>query len=327
MPKVPLAENSKQPSLRRVFSWGRAWEEAIRLALFGCALLSVLTTVSIICILTWQTIQFFRVEPEGRPHVTVTEFLTAPEWTPSNAPEQQHFGIRPLVIGTFMVAGIASLIGLPLGLASAVYLSEYASPRFRGFVKPTLEMLAGIPTVVYGYFALLFLTPFVLKPVFQGLLGFHVDTFNALAGGITVGIMILPMVSSLSEDVLRSVPRGLREAAYALGSTKFDVSVRVVLPAALSGILASCLLALSRAVGETMAVTIAVGQNATGSFNPLETTETMTAFIVDITGGETSVGTVQDYSLYAVAASLFLITLATNVVAQLILRRFREVYH
>lgn len=296
----------------------RVKEQFIRSVLLVCALLSILTTVGIIGVLVTETFEFFC-------EVSIREFLTETRWSPQY--QEKHYGILPLVCGTFVVAGIASLIGIPVGLGSAIYLSEYASPRTRDLVKPTLEILAGVPTVVFGFFALVFITPYVLRPLFQGMFGIDVDIFNAASAGVTVGIMIIPTISSLSEDVLRSVPRGLREAAYALGSTKFDVSVRVVVPAALSGVLASFLLAFSRAVGETMAVTIAAGQTPRLTLNPFRSIESMTAYIVNISQGDTPAGTIEYKSLYAVAMTLFLITLATNILAQFILRRFREVYH
>jgi phosphate transport system permease protein len=347
-------------ALAKRFTWQRLRETIIRGLLAGCALLSIVTTIAIIVVLVSETANFFRAadawnadwnrqvkaDVERDPAApnqtkslpTAVEFLTTEHWEPQSPGYTydekgkvvtripKRFGIRPLVIGTLMVAGIACLIGIPIGLASAVYLSEYASARVRTTVKPTLEILAGVPTVVYGYFALMFITPALLRPM-AAWFGIEVETFNAAAGGIAVGIMVIPTVSSLSEEVLRSVPRGLREAAYALGATKFDVSTKVVVPAALSGILASFLLAFARAVGETMAVTMAAGQQATGSLNPFRTTETMTAYIVNVTSGETAAGTVEYYSLYAVGAALFVITLATNMAADWILRRFREVYH
>jgi len=291
-------------------------ESLIHTALFLCAFLSILTTVGIIYVLLTEASAFFK-------GVSVFEFFTDTQWTPQY--QDKHFGILPLLAGTVMIAGIAGVIGLPLGLASAVYLSEYATPRTRSIVKPILEILAGVPTVVYGYFALEFITPWLLRPVLETI-GFKVDVFNALSGGIVVGIMIIPMVSSLSEDALRAVPGGLREAAYALGSTKFDVSVRVVVPAAFSGILASFLLAISRAVGETMAVVIACGQRPNLTANPLESMETMTAFIVNISVGDVPYGSLEHRSLYAVALTLFVMTLAMNVVSQFVMQRFREEY-
>ena len=318
---MALATESKrfatEGSLLRSFSVNRLKEQGIRLSLFLCAGLSILTTVAIIAVLSTETIVFFR-------QVSLGEFLTETRWTPQYS--EKHFGILPLISGTALVATIAAAIGLPIGLASAIYLSEYASNRTRAIVKPVTEVLAGIPTVVYGYFALVFVTPYVLRPIFQGLLGFEVNVFNAASAGIVVGIMILPTVSSLSEDVLRAVPTGLREAGYALGSTRFDVSVRIVLPAALSGITASFLLAIARAVGETMAVTIAAGQNPSLTLNPLRSVETMTAFIVNVSLGDTPAGTVEYVSLYAVGMTLFLMTLSMNIAAQWVLRRFREAY-
>jgi phosphate transport system permease protein len=316
---TPSARNLSEgrPSLSRRFSLLAAKETAIQSVLAACALLSVLTTVGIVAVLATETIEFFKV-------VSIWEFFTETRWTPQF--EDKHFGILPLLSGTMLVAGIASLIGLPFGLASALFMSEYASPRTRGIVKPTLEILAGVPTVVYGFFALVFVTPYIIRPIFRGLLGLDVDVFNAASAGVAVGIMIIPTVASLSEDVLRSVPRSLREGAYALGSTKFDVCVRVVLPAALSGILASFLLAISRAVGETMIVVIACGQNPRLTFNPFTSTETMTAYIVNVSLGDTPAGTIEYFSLYAVASTLFVMTLAMNILAQFILRRYREVY-
>lgn len=308
---------AKGRSLERIWTVARVREQIIRTLLLLCALLSIVTTVAIIAVLVTETVEFFQ-------EASLWEFLTGTRWSPQHA--EKHFGILPLVSGTLLVAGIASLIGIPVGLGSAIYLSEYATPRVRDIVKPILEVLAGTPTIVFGYFALIFITPYVLRPIFQTLLGFDVDIFNAASAGIAVGIMIVPTISSMSEDVLRSVPRGLREAAYALGSTKFDVSARVVVPAALSGILASFLLAIARAVGETMAVTIAAGQTPRLTLNPFRSVESMTAYIVNISLGDSPAGTTQYKSLYAVAMTLFAITLATNIVAQFILRRYREAY-
>lgn len=307
----------ERPDFSRRLTWLVVKERLIGAALFVCAMVSVLTTLAIIVVLASEALSFFRV-------ASLWEFLTGTQWTPQYA--EKHFGILPLLVGTLNVAGIASLIGIPIGLASALYLSEYASPRTRNVVKPILEILAGVPSVVYGYFALVFVTPWLLHPIFGKLLGFGVDASNATAGGVAVGIMIIPMISSLSEDVLRAVPRGLREAAYALGSTKFDVSVRVVLPAALSGVLASFLLAFSRAIGETMVVAIAVGNKPALTLNPFREMETMTAYIVNVSMGDTPAGSIEYKSLYAVAAALFVITLLTNILAQFIMRRYREVY-
>ena len=309
---------AERPSLQKRWSLSTLKEQCIRLVLFGCALLSVATTAGIILVLFSETVLFFS-------QVSALSFFGDTVWQPQSQ-DNPRFGIWPLACGTFLIAGIAGLIGMPLGLLSALYLSEYASERSRAYLKPTLEVLAGIPSIVYGYFALVFLTPYVLQPIFMGMLGIEVGGFNVLSAGIVVGVMIVPTISSLSEDVLRSVPRGLREAGLALGSTKFDVSVRIVLPAALSGIMAAFLLALSRAVGETMAVTIAAGSQPDLSLNIFRSIETMTAYIVMVSLGEASVGSIEYRSLYVVAMSLFLITLVMNIIARFILRRYRNVY-
>ena len=302
----------------------RIRERLIGGSLFLCAFLSVLTTLSIIFVLLDNSVYSFTGGSAffQRPGVSAWSFLTGTEWHW----EDGRYGILPLLSGTFLVAGIAALVGLPIGLASAVYLSEYATPNLRSTLKPVLEILAGIPTIVYGYFALLFITPYVIKPFFQGVLGMDVATYNVLSGGFVVGVMIVPMVCSISEDALRAVPRSLREAAYALGSTKFDVSAKVVVPAALSGIIASFLLAISRAIGETMAVTLAVGHLPTLGADILGPAQTMTAYIVNITESEVATGTAEYESLYAVALVLFVTTLAMNVVSHLITQRYREVY-
>lgn len=302
----------------------RARELTIRAFLLGCALASVLTTAGIIYVLFTEALIAIPPEKAFFQEVSPVEFFTGTQWTPQY--QEKHFGILPLLAGTFLVAGIAAVIGLPIGLAGSIYLSEYAAPRTRNLVKPILEILAGIPTVVFGYFALVFVTPYVLRPVFQGWLGMEVNIFNAASAGIVVAIMIIPIVTSLSEEALRSVPHALREAAYALGSTKYQVSAKVVVPAALSGILASFLLAISRAVGETMAVAIAAGQSPTMTLNPFQSVETMTAFIVNVSFGDKPQGSLEWKSLFAVAMTLFVMTLTMNVISQMIMRRLREVY-
>jgi len=288
--------------------WG---ERVIALLLFACGLVSVLTTVGIVVVLVTESIGFFEQVP-------IAEFLTGTRWSPMYS--EQHFGILPLLNGTLLIAVGSMLIALPVGLTSAIYLSEYASPRVRSIVKPILEVLAGIPTVVYGYFALTFVTP-VIRTVFPG-----TGIFNAASGAIVVGIMIIPMVASLSEDALNAVPLSLREAAYGLGATKFEVSTRVVVPAALSGIVASFILAISRAIGETMAVTLAAGATPRMTLNFLESIQTMTAYIVQVSLGETPHGTLEYRTIFAVGLVLFLITLTMNLISQRITRRFREVY-
>lgn len=317
-----ISENSSpsaasRRSLEFHWTWLRVREQMIRGLLFLCAALSIATTLGITAILVTEAFAFFQA-------VSPFVFFTDTRWTPLSL--DKHFGIMPLACGTFLVAGISALIGLPIGLAAALYLSEYATPRQRNWLKPVLEILAGIPSIVFGYFALVFVTPYFIRPLFQNLLGIPVDLYNVLSAGIVVGIMIIPTVASLSEDVLRSVPRGLREAGYAIGSTKFDVCVRIVLPAALSGILASFLLAISRAIGETMAVVIAAGNRPQLTLNVLTSVETMTAYIANVILGDSPAGTIEYQSLYAVALTLFVITLAMNVLAQFILRRYRNVY-
>ena len=246
------------------------------------------------------------------------EFLTGTRWAPLIQP--QSFGILPLVAGSVLVAVGAAVVALPLGVLIAIYLSEYAPGRIRKVVKPALEILAGIPTVVYGYFALTFVTP-LIRMVVPG-----TDIFNAASASIVVGIMIIPLVSSLSEDALSSVPDSLRQGAFALGATKYEVATRTVFPAALSGVIASFILALSRAIGETMAVTIAAGATPKLTLNPFTSIETMTAYIVQVSRGETPYGSIEYKTIFAVGLVLFLITLAMNAISLLILRRFREVY-
>ncbi|MCA8989928.1 MAG: phosphate ABC transporter permease subunit PstC [Planctomycetaceae bacterium] len=311
-------------SLAAKTNFRRIFEGCVLFSLWMCAFVSVLTTGAIIFVLVSESVLGFGDNLAFFQKVSLWNFLTDTEWSPQYG--EGKFGILPLFVGTLWVTGIAALIGLPIGLASAIYLSEYASPRMRKVVKPLLEILAGIPTVVYGYFALIFITPMIIKP-FGEFLGFNVNTFNALSAGIVVGVMIIPMVTSLSEDVLRAVPRGLREAGYALGSTRLDVSVKIVLPAALSGILASFLLAVSRALGETMAVTIAAGIQPKITWNPFDTVCTMTANIVSMASGDSSTGSIEYRSIYAVALSLFLMTLFLNILSQFILNRYREVYN
>lgn len=319
-------QSESSPSLRRRFSWLRAREQVIQSLLFCCSFLSILTTLSIIYILVTESLVAIPPHTAFFQEVSLREFFTDPQWTPQYEDAQRHYGIAPLICGTMLITGISAVIGLPIGLMIAVYLSEYASPVARRWVKPVLEILAGIPTVVYGYFALRFLTPVLIVPIFRDGLGLVVLGENALSGGIVVGLMIIPMIASLSEDVLRSVPNSLRESGYALGSTKFDVSTKIVVPAALSGILASFLLALSRSIGETMAVTIASGGFANLTINPLNNIQTMTSFIVAVTQGEVVSGSTLEKSLYAVALVLFVITMVMNLISQWILARFREVY-
>jgi phosphate transport system permease protein len=290
----------------------RRWMEfLIERTLFVCAAGSVAITAGIIGVLLFETIAFLG-------EVSIVEFLFGTVWTPLFFNRQ--FGVLPLVAGTVLVSSIAMLVALPAGLLSAIYLSEYAPSHLRRVVKPVLEVLAGIPTVVYGYFALLFVTP-LLQKFIPGL-----ARFNALSPGIVMGIMILPLVSSLSEDALHAVPSGLREGAYALGATRMQAALRVVVPAALSGISASFILAVSRAIGETMIVTVAAGLQPRLTANPLVPIETMTAYIVQVSLGDTPAGTIEYRTIFAVGMLLFLMTFALNLASNWLRRRFREEY-
>jgi phosphate transport system permease protein len=289
----------------------RGFEVVIEWGLFLCALLSIGTTVGIIGVLTAETIGFLEEVP-------ILEFVFGTEWTPLFA--MPHFGVMPLITGTLLVSTIAMLVALPMGLLSAIYLSEYAGQGLRRVVKPVLELLAGIPTVVYGYFALLFVTP-LLQQFNPSLAG-----FNALGPGIVMGIMILPLVSSLAEDAMRGVPRGLREGSYALGATKMQTSLRVVVPAAFSGITAAFILAISRAIGETMIVAIAAGQQPRLTFDPTVPVETMTAYIVQISLGDTPQGTLEYRTIFAVGMLLFVGTFGLNIVSTWLRERYREEY-
>jgi len=286
-------------------------ERAVEYALGFCALISILTTLGIAAVLVVESLHFFA-------EVSIVEFLTETRWTPQFI--EKHFGIWPLLSGTLLVTVIAALVALPIGLMSAIFIAEYAPARVRKVLKPSLELLAGIPTVVYGYFALTFVTPF-LQTFLPGL-----NIYNALSAGIVVGVMIIPMVSSLSEDAIRAVPRSLAEGAYALGATRIEVVLRVMVPGAISGVMASFILALSRAIGETMIVTLAAGAMPNLTANPMESVQTMTAFIVNVSLGDTPQGTVEFYSLFAVGLVLFLMTLSMNFLANLIIRKYRERY-
>jgi phosphate transport system permease protein len=289
-------------------------ERIIEPALFVSATLGVVTTAGIILVLALETFEFFR-------EVSPVEFITGTVWSASIKP--YAWGILPLVSGTLLVAGIAMLIAVPLGLLAAILLAEYATPRVRTVVKPLLETIAGIPTIVLGFFAVSFLAPEVL----QRILGKDsIGLFSALSGGIVVGLLVTPLVASISEDAMRAVPRGLREGAYAMGATKFEVIRKVVFPAAVSGIMASIILAMSRAIGETMAVVLAVGTQPQLTFDPTESVQTMTAFIVQISLGDTPQGSLQFKSLFAVAATLFLMTMVLNLLSGWVVRRFRTAY-
>ncbi|MCA9859949.1 MAG: phosphate ABC transporter permease subunit PstC [Thermomicrobiales bacterium] len=281
--------------------------------LLACAVVSVLTTIGIVVVLLAQALNFFA-------DVSVVEFLTGTEWT-ALFQNQQQWGVLPLVSATLMVTLLSLVVAIPIGLMSAIFLSEYASPRTRAILKPVLELLAGIPTIIYGFFALTFITPEILKRLWP-----QTSVYNVLAASIAVGIMIVPLIASLSEDAIRSVPSSMREGAYALGATKLEVSTRIIVPAALSGIVASFILATSRAVGETMIVALAAGAKAQMVTNPLEPGETMTGYIVQVVSGDASRGTSIYYSLFAVGLLLFVMTLALNIFSHWFVRRFREEY-
>jgi phosphate transport system permease protein len=304
------------PNFRKAsaLSATNAKEFVIKFLCLACALVSILTTFGIVVVLATEGWHFFE-------RVSFAEFITGKEWTPTFA--NPKFGVLPLLSGTFLITFGSGLIALPLGLFAAIYLSEYASSRMRKVLKPVLEILAGIPTVVYGYLAITFVTP-ILRSIFGS---DNVEIFNAASGFIVVGIMVLPLVCSLCEDALTAVPSALREAAYGLGATKLEVIWKIVVPSALSGIMAAFILALSRAVGETMAVTLAAGAKPNLTLNPLEGVQTMTAYIVQVSKGDTPAGSTPYYTLYAVGLTLFAITLVMNIFARKLVRRFRQVYH
>ncbi|MCX7946432.1 MAG: phosphate ABC transporter permease subunit PstC [Hydrogenophilus sp.] len=286
-------------------------ERIVEALLFLAAFSAVATTVAIVVILLYEALSFFE-------HVSLLEFLTHTQWTPLF--ERAEFGVLPLLAGTFVIAGIAILVSVPLGLLVAIYLSEFAPHAVRESVKPFLELLEGVPTIVYGYFALLFVTP-LLQKIIPDLPG-----FNMLSPGIVIGVMITPYVASVSEDAMRAVPMALREASYAMGATRFQTATRVVLPAATSGVVASFILGMSRAVGETMVVAIAAGQQPNFTFDPREPAATITAYIVQVAMGDLPHGSIGYQSIFAVGLVLVLITLFFNVIGQWVRRRWRETY-
>lgn len=291
----------------------RPHETLIRGFLFGCAVISILTTAGIIYYLGQESLLFFT-----DPEVSLVEFFTSTDWQPVTG----RFGVLPLLTATFMTSIIAMLVAFPLGLMVAIYLSEYAPQRVRGVLKPILEVLAGIPTVVYGYFAVTFMTPLL-----QSILGRQiVQVYNTASAGLVMGILILPLVTSLTEDALSAVPKPLREAAYGMGATRMEVSMQIVVPAAFSGIAAAFIVALSRAVGETMIVALAAGAGSRFTFNPFEGAETLTGYIVRISGGDISYDTVDYNSIFALGLVLFLITLTLNIISRRIVKKYREVY-
>lgn len=291
----------------------RIGETIIEGILFLAGVISILTTLGIVYVLIRDAIDFFVL-----PEVTLVEFFTSTTWLP----QAGEFGIWPLLTATLMVSAIAMIVGIPIGFFTAVYLSEYASPRFRATLKPILEILAGIPTVVLGYFALTFVTP-ALRSVFGDDV---VKIYNVASAGIVVGILTVPLIASLSEDALHAVPNSLRQAAFGVGATRMETSLRVVAPAALSGISAAVVVAASRAVGETMIVALAAGAGPNFTFNPFQSAETMTGYMVRISGGDLSYGSIDYQSIFAVGLVVFLLTLLLNIISRVIVRRFREVY-
>lgn len=285
-------------------------EKIVAAILFSCALISIVTTFGIVFIIFQVTFEFFQ-------EVSFADFFLDTKWTPLFA--ERHFGVLPLINGTLLTTAIAMSVAIPLGLCSAIYLSEYAPPKVAAILRPAVELLAGIPTVVYGYFALLFITPLLRNFL-------PLEIFNALSAGLMMGIMITPTVGSISLDAIKAVPRSLREGAYALGITKLESIFKVVLPAALSGISASIILGISRAVGETMTVVIAAGQQPKITVNLLESVETMTAYMAQISGGDSPRGSLNFKTLYAVGAVLFILTLSLNIISYWISNRFKEKY-
>ncbi len=299
------------PEIRLTRARGRPLEKVLRWLFFACAAISVLTTLAVVGVLSVETFYFFQQVP-------ASGFLFGTRWTPLLEPKS--YGILPLLFGTTLIVIGAAIVALPVGLACAIYLSEYAGNRTRDLVKPILEILAGIPTIVYGFFAITFVTP-ILRTLIPS-----TEVFNAASAGIVVGIMVLPMVASLCDDALRAVPNALRDGAYSLGATSFEVTARIVVPASLSGIFAAFVLAISRAIGETMAVTLAAGATPNLTLNPLESIQTMTAYIVQVSLGDTPAGTLSYQTLFAVGAVLFSMTLVLNLIANAIMNRYRDVY-
>ena len=297
-------------SLKRRTRWG---ESGIQALLFLSGVFSIFTTIGIVYELGKEALLFFR-----NPSVNLISFLTGTEWQP----HIEKFGILPLLNATLITTFFAMLIAIPLGMGVAIFLSEYATPKVRGFLKPILEVLAGIPTIVYGYFALTFMTP-LLRSIFGKDV---VEIYNTASAGLVMGILILPMIASMTEDALSAVPRSLREAAYGLGGTKLEVALKVVVPAALSGITAAIIVGISRAIGETMIVAVAAGAGPKFTFNPFQGAETMTGHIVRISGGDLSYDSIDYDSIFAIGLMLFFVTLTLNIISQQIVRRFREVY-
>jgi len=310
MEQVTFKYPDSNKSLKRRVRWGETFIQGL---LFFSGFFSIFTTIGIVYELGKEALLFFR-----EPAVNLWAFLTGTEWQP----HIEKFGILPLFTSTLITSFIAMLIAIPFGIGVAVYLSEYATPKTRNFLKPILEVLAGIPTIVYGYFALTFMTPLL-----RAILGRDVvDIYNMASAGLVMGVLILPLIASMTEDALSAVPRSLREAAYGLGGTRLEVALKVVVPAAISGISAAIIVGISRAIGETMIVAVAAGAGPNLTFNPFKGAETMTGHIVRISGGDLSYDSIDYNSIFAIGLMLFLITLTLNIISQQIVRRFREVY-
>jgi len=310
MKQMALNYPKTKAGLKRQFRWG---ESVIQGLLFFSGFISIFTTIGIVYELGKEALLFFR-----EPAVNFWAFLTGTEWQP----HIDKFGILPLFTSTLITSLLAMMIAIPLGLGVAIYLSEYATPKARNLLKPILEVLAGIPTIVYGYFALTFMTP-LLRSIFGRDV---VEIYNMASAGLVMGILIMPLIASMTEDALSAVPRSLREAAYGLGGTKLEVALKVVLPAAISGISAAIIVGISRAVGETMIVAVAAGAGPNFTFNPFKGAETMTGHIVRISGGDLSYDSIDYNSIFSIGLMLFLVTLTLNIISQRIVRRFREVY-
>lgn len=317
---MTMQAKSLPPDSAAVSNWAAQLKKKIRFgeglvetSLFAVGIVTIFITLAITIVLGDQALLFF-----AAPEVTLHEFFLTSSWQP----QAEQFGIWALVSATMTTSAIAILVAVPLGLSAAIYLGEYASPRARSILKPVLEVLAGIPTVVYGYFALLFVSP-IIRNIFGAE---NVGVYNMLSAGLVMGVMILPLIASMSEDALSAVPNVLREGAYAMGATRLEVSVQVLVPAAFSGIGAAAIVGVSRAVGETMIVAIASGATSKFTFNPLQAAETMTAHIARISGGDLSYGTIDYNSLFAIALMLFLLTLVLNLISQWVIARFREQY-
>ncbi len=311
----PAAAGGPPPGLTRGRTPRSVGEQVIKVLLFVAAVLSIATTVGIVVSLLSETILFFR-------EVGIGEYLLGTKWTPLAGGDQQSFGVLPLITGTLYLTALGLIVAVPLGLGSAIYLAEYASPRARRSIKPVLELLAGIPTIVLGYFALTFITPVVL----QDILGIEVLIFNALSAGLALGVLILPVVATLADDALGAVPAALREGAFGLGASKPQVVLRVVFPAALSGIVAALVLAASRAIGETVVVLVAGGASANLGIDPRESYQNMAAFIAQTARGDIAVQSVEFLTIFAVGTTLFVMTLILNAISIRFVRRFQQVY-